>query len=447
LKQKFLYKMSGYTSLQWRKGFVLSATFLLLTIAMSSCKKKTHLLGQDVINQNDLLSSGGVDTFSLTTFTILEDSVISDNPAFAILGSYNDPVFGTFNSEIYTQFRLSGINPNFGDINTIVMDSFVLGLEYVGYYGETGTQTIEVYEINDAEGLSIDSTYYAFSTKATTGIDLVDPTKNVLDMNPSNLTVINGDTVDSQLRIYLDTNLAKNIVQEAVNNPTTFDSNDNFLEFFKGLHIKTNNGIQMSGEGGIFYFNLNDAASKLTMYYTQDGVSKTYDLVINTSCADFNHVDIDYTGTNVETVINDTVSGQTEFYAQSFGTRAIVQIPGLDNIPKNVVVHKATLELPIQYQSGTKYGPGSDVSIATHIAKGDPAYYGIGNLGSYDDYTKSFVIDLRSWAQAVLAGDIENTELIISPVLFITSGDRIIFNGPNTTNKAKPKFTIVYTEY
>lgn len=446
MKQKYLYKMLKDTSYGWRKGFILSATFLL-ALGIVSCKKKDFKLGEDTIDPSTLLSSGGIDTFSLVTFTIEEDSVITDNPAFGVLGSYNDPVFGNVSSEIYTQFRLSGVNPNFGDISTIVMDSVVLGLEYIGYYGKKGTQTLEVFEINDPEGLSIDSTYYAFTTFSTTGVNLVPPSNEDLYMDPTNITVIGDDTVSSQLRIYLDTNFAKSLIQEADANPTTFSSNEEFLEFFKGLHIRTNNGFQSSGDGGLFYFNLNDPDTKLTMYYTQDGVSKTFDLLINTQCADFNHVEIDNSMTDVETVINDTISGQEQFYAQSFGSRAVVQIPGLDNLPKNAIVHKATLELPIQYQSGSSYGPGTDISVATRLEDNSPEFFSIGILGSYDASKKAFVIDLRTWVQAVLTEQVENTELILSPVLFITSGDRIIFNGPNTTNKAKPKFSIIYTEY
>lgn len=433
-------------SFMWRKGLVLSATFLFSLFLIASCKKKDSFIGQNSINQNDLLSSGGIEIFDLTTFTILEDSIISDNPAFGIIGSYNDPVFGVVNSEIYTQFRLSGLNPSFGITSDIIIDSFVLGLEYVGFYGESGNQTFEVFEINDADGLSIDSTYYSFSTKSTTGVNLVPPGSEIIDLNTSNVTVISHDTIDSQLRINLDTLLARSIIDESISNLTTFNSNENFNEFFKGLHIRTNNPSQFSGEGGLFYLNLNDALSKLTIYYRQDGIRKTYDLLINSSAADFNHVDVDNSMTNVETVINDTVSGQTEFYSQSFGSRAVVQIPFLDNLPENIVVHKATLELPVQYQSGSKYNPGFDVSVATRIALDDPDLYGV-TIGSYDDYSKQFTIDLQAYVQAISNGEQLNTELIISPILFITTGDRIIFNGQNTTNKAKPKFTIIYTEY
>ena len=163
----------------WRKGLILSATFLLTTLFVVSCKKKENVIGENTINANELLSSDGLDTFSLTTYTIIEDSVITDNPAFGILGSYNDPEFGTVNSEIYTQFRLSGLNPNFGT-DPIVVDSFVLGLEYVGLYGETGTQTFEVYEINDPVDMSVDSTYYAFTQFATDPTNLLMPGMEVI---------------------------------------------------------------------------------------------------------------------------------------------------------------------------------------------------------------------------------------------------------------------------
>jgi len=432
---------------KWRKGLVLSATFLFALFLVVSCKKKDSLLGQNSLDSNELLNSGGIDTFSLNTFSIFEDSVITDNPAFAILGSYTDPVFGKVNSEFYTQFRLSGINPNFGTTSDIIIDSFVLGLEYTGYYGKTGAQIVEAYEINEPNVMSLDSIYYAFSTQSTKTTNLVPAANQSVNLNPSNVTVIGNDTVDSQLRIYIDTNLARSIFDEWESNPTTFTSNTEFLQFFKGLHIKTNNPVQSSGNGGVFYFNLNDALSKLTIYYRQGGQQKTYDLLINSECVDFNHVEVDRSGTHVETVINDTISGQSQFYAQSFNSRAVVQIPGLSNIPKNVIIHKATLELPIQYQTGSKFSPGYDISVGTRLTVGANQIYNIGTTGIYDDYTKKFTIDLRSYTQAIVNDELENTELILSPILFITSGDRIIFNGQQSSNKAKPKFSIIYTEF
>jgi hypothetical protein len=439
--------MNHNQPLMWRKGLALSATFLFCLFLGVACKKKENTLGQNSIDQNELLSSATTDTFSITSFSYLNDSIISDNAPFGIIGSYHDPKFGMFNSELYTQFRLSGLSPDFGDISGIVVDSFVLALEYVGstsFYGETGDQTFEVFEI--AEDLHIDSTYYSSDVKSHVGGDLVQPGKNVINLNPSNITVVDSDTIDSQIRIHLDPAKADALLAEADAGTGSFDDNDAFLNYFKGLHIKTNNFGQNSGEGGVFYFNLTDPASKLTIYYTQAGEQKTYDFLINSSCADFNHVDIDNSMTNVATVINDTVSGQLEYYAQSFGARAVIRIPGLDNIPSNAIVHTATLILPVQHQTGSKYEPSSDITVAITETEGDSQLFGVGTA-SYSTYTKSYEIDLRSYIQGLVSNATGNNGLILSPILYNTSAERIIFNGPNTINKEKPILKILYTEF
>lgn len=430
----------------WRRGLLLSATFLLMVFVSLSCKKKENLIGQNTIDQNELLNSAGIDTFTLLTHTIKVDSSISDNAAYGIIGSYNDPVFGIMQSEIYTQFRLSVISPDFGT-DPIDIDSVVLGLEYVNYYGTVGPQTFEVYEINDPDGLSLDSTYYNTRTISTTGINIIETGMETIDMDPNQETVIDGDTVEPQMRIHLDTMFAWNMIQESFNNPSTFESNENFQQYFKGLHIKPNNPLQSSGEGGMFYLNLNAALSKLTIYYHQNGVQYTFDLLINAECADFNHVEINNSGTPVEALIIDSTLGQVEFYAQAFGSRGVIRIPGIDNIPKNAVIHKATLELPVQYLSGSQYDPGGALTTVVTADEDENLFYAVAPITIFDDYTKRYDIDLRSYVQNILNGTIANKDIIVYPSLFISSADRIIFNGPDTDNKVKPKFSIIYTEY
>ena len=434
--------MNIKNSILWRKVFGFSATFLLVLFITAGCKKKDSNLGINTIDPNELLNSTQIDTFSLTTFSIKEDSVISDNPAYAVLGSYNDPKFGTFKGSFYTQFRLSGTNPNFGDISTITIDSLILGLEYAGYYGSFTSQTLEIFEMT--ESIYIDSTYYSFSTKNHSVTNLVETGFETFTPDPNGITVIGVDTVDTQLRIRLNTALAQQFITEASSGSNTFASNDNFLNYFKGLHVKVNNGIQSSGTGGAFYFDLNDALSKMTIYYKQDLIQKRYDFLINSECADFNHVDVNNTGTNVQTVINDTISGQSEYYAQAFNSRAIIDIPGIENIPKNAVIHKAELILPIQYQTGAKYFPPNELSVSARI---NGVLSGIGVFGFFDYSYKKYTIDIKNYLQAYVSGQINTTELILSPRFFINSAERVIFNGPSTINKSKPKLVVTYTEF
>ena len=85
--------------------------------------------------------------------------------------------------------------------------------------------------------------------------------------------------------------------------------------------------------------------------------------------------------------------------------------------------------------------------VSTRLSEDDDRLYSIGTLGEYSSSQKAFTISIREYIQSVILGEIENTELILSPFFFISSADRIIFNGKQTLNKAKPKLDIVYTEF
>ena len=403
------------------------------------------MLGKDLLGSNTILNGITTDTFYLATSVVIEDSIITDNSANVVLGSYNDPKFGQFTSSFYTQIRLAGVNPNFGSVSSISVDSFVLGLEYAGYYGALSAQHFEVFELTDA--ISNDSTYYQFSTKAHSSTNLIPAGSEIITPDPLNYTIIGDDSVQAQLRIPLDTNLAKQFITEATSGSSTFASNANFQSYFKGLLVQTNNSPQAAGQGGVFYFNLNDPGTKLTIYYRQGGVEKTYDFLMNSTCADFSHVDVNRSGSAVEQVINNPSLGLQEFYAQAFGVRAKVVIPGLNQFTENQLIHRAEIHLPIQYQLGSKYKPGSNVTFATKKTAASQGYINTGVLGAYSESKKEYAADLKSYVQAVINQDIENTGLIVSPRFFVNSSERIIFNGPNTINKMRPKIIITYTDF
>lgn len=418
---------------------------LFCAMAIVSCKKKQYQLGADVVDSNTILNGVSIDTFSLNTYTIEEDSVISDNPANVVLGSYSDPIFGDYSASFYTQLRLAAADPNFGDPNAISIDSFVLAMEYVGSYGDLDPQTFEVYELE--ERMYLDSTYYSFSTVSHSSTNLVPLDKATITPNTSSPTIVGGDSLSPQLRVHLDTLLARSIITEAMSGGTTFSDNTEFLEFFKGLYIKTNNAFQSSGEGAALYLNITDPSSKATIYFHQDGEANSYDLLMNSDCADFTHVEIDRTATDIEQVIEDSTFGLSTYYAQAFGARAAVYIPGLENLPENIVIHRADLSLPIQFQTGYKYQAGNNLTVATRVDSLSENLASIGVLGVYNSTEKNFKINIRSYVQSIVNKDLPLTELVVSPLFFINSAERIVFNGSNTINKMKPKLTITYTNY
>jgi hypothetical protein len=421
------------------------ALFVLCFVAFISCKKKEYALGSDVIDASTILNGTSLDTFTLLTYSIEEDTVISDNPANVVLGSYIDPTFGAYSASFYTQLRLAGVDPNFADPSEIVIDSFVLALEYVGYYGALDPQTFEVYELE--ESLSLDSTYYSFSNLAHSATNLVPAENATVTPNTSSPTIVDGDSLAPQLRIHLDTNMARSLIVEAASANGTFSSNEAFLDFFKGLHIKTNNNSQLPNEGAALYLDINDPSSKATIYFKQNGEATSYDLLMNSDCADFTHVELDASNTSLDEVIADSTLGQNEFYAQAFGSRAAVSIPGLLSLPENIIIHRADLTLPIQFQTGYKYQPGNNLSVATRIDSSSTQLANIGVIGVYNSLDKNFNINIRDYVQSIVNKELTLTELVVSPLFFINSAERVIFNGSNTINKMKPKLTITYTSY
>lgn len=433
-------------SFTWRKSIVFSATFLFIALVSVSCKKKENQLGVNNIDQNNILESNGLDTFQLITYTFEQDSISTKDNLATLLGSYNDPTFGTVNAEIFTEFQLESVSPDFGDLSTVAIDSFVLSLVYSGHYGKVGNQTIEVFEIDGAGGINADSNYYQNSSVSSDQVlNLVLAGNEVVNMNPDNITILDGNEVPSQLRIKLDTTKARMIMEDSQSVPTSFESTEAFSEYFKGFHIRTANGSQSPGEGGVMYFNLKAASSKLTIYYTEAGDPKNYDFFINTGTTHFNKVTMDNSMTNVGAVINNNSLGSETYYAQAFKSRAAIEMPSISNIKPNAVIHSAVMNLSVSHQTGIEYDPSDVITVLREDST--TGEYAIIGIASYSLFSKQYSFDLRAHVQDVVSGKLPNSRIIISPQFFNSSADRIIFNGSETVNKVAPSLSILYTEF
>lgn len=426
---------------KWRKVILFFAAFFCFGLVLASCKKKKNPVGKDLLYSDEIMSSGGIDTFQINTSTVIEDSVISMNPEFNLIGSYTDEVFGTVEANFYTQLTLSGFSPDFGDLSQVKIDSAVMAYRYADYYGKLDEQLFEAYELT--ETLYRDSTYWRTSTAETATQNLV-PTANDegrITPNVEKQIVVGEDTLSAQLRIPMDTIFARNLLTLAESSTNDTD----FLEAFKGLHFKVNNPVFSPGSGGILYLDPADKNSKLTVYYTKDGVQESFDFLIIGKSVDFNHVETDFTNTRVQQVIDDPSLGDEEYYAQSFSTRAKIEFNSINDLPTNIVVHDATLELPVDYFEGSDFYMSTEVVISAELFEDDDRKYVVSAV-NYNKQKRAYVVNLRSYVQNVIKGEIENKGIYVSPKRFNTTTERIIFNGANSDNKKSPKLNIVYTE-
>jgi uncharacterized lipoprotein YehR (DUF1307 family) len=431
-----------FKSFQWRKVQILSATFFCITLALTACKKKETMVGKDAFDANGLLNSIETEV-PLKTYTIEEDSVVSKNQLHALLGAYNDPKFGTVDASFYTQISLDNPGSTSFGVNPMV-DSIVLSLQYTGYYGENKAQTFEVYELADELSAISDSIYYSFTTKNVNPTNLVFPGKETITPQPSIKSVVGTDTLAAQLRIPLKNSLATYLMDGVALGK--YVTQDLFHEYFKGIYVKVSDPNPPSGQGAVYYFSLSAINSKLTIYYKNDAIAKTFSFLMNGTSVDFNHLNFNRTGKPIDNLINNPELGKAEYYAQAFTSRAVIEMNGINDIPKNSIIHKAQLIVPITHYTNNLLYPSVQLNVGTRITADNDTIYSIGNV-IYDDNQKAFVIDLRQHVQQVVSQIIVNRGVFLRPTYFNSTVERIIFNGTESVNKKKPKLVVTYTNY
>ena len=73
---------------------ILLFVALLQVILFSACTKEPDQVGLGLITENEKLSAGFTDTISLDAYSVLLDTVRTDEPAYGVIGSLKDEIFG-----------------------------------------------------------------------------------------------------------------------------------------------------------------------------------------------------------------------------------------------------------------------------------------------------------------------------------------------------------------
>ena len=304
------------------KGVLFFAT-LFLIISTSSCYKPAGEIGAVVQPENSLLQVAWTDTAMVYAYSVPEDTIRTDGLSTTLLGSMLDPTFGHTTASFYTQFMLENTGHRFGDNPQV--DSLVLQLRYTGNsYGDTTTQlTANVYQME--ESIYLDSTY-------TSDVDIpVFPTDYAnysFRPKPHDSIVVGDDTASAAMRINL-TNISPDLANYLINIDTVLmDSNDLFIDYFKGLYVTT---APVGTGGSLSYFDLFSNRSLLQLYYhndDEDSLKFEYPITVITQYASkFEHDFESGSPEFVQQVVQgDTALGSNKFYVQGIaGVASIVK--------------------------------------------------------------------------------------------------------------------------
>jgi len=419
------------------KIFCLS---ILSIIIISACNEEPNEIGLSLQPENEKYDIEINDTSTITSYSLIEDSVRTDETSKSLLGSFYDPVFGKTTAGFYTQFHLSSLGINFGD--EPVLDSIVLSLAYAGYFGDTTTtQTLKVYEVT--EDINYDTSYYSNNVLQ---YDQNNPIANInFQPRPNDSVLIDTIKYPPQLNINLS-NISPDFGNKILNaSEDELTTNEKFNELLKGIYLCTD-PVDVIGEGAILSFSLVSQYSKITLYYSNsENDSLKYTFNIDSYCGRFNNFNHNnYEDASQEfknqVIEHDTILGDNIFYLQPLGgVKAKISFPFIKNWSesKNIVINKAQLVFHVNEEdlSINNYTPPAKLLLVkindegkyqsiSDQSEGD-SYYG----GEYNSTDKEYSFTITRHIQSILNNNEINNDLYLLISGSSVNANRVLING------------------
>ncbi len=463
-----VYKKRKSKNLPLRTIYREGANFFLIVLAgisvcLSSCNESS-VIGLNVQPVNDLLNVAYIDTTTLFTKTVKADSLRTDQAliftAEALLGKYQDPVFGEATASVYTQLGLTTLAPLFGA--SPLIDSVILSLVYdPAYYGKKkrAEQRVNVHFLS--EDINIATNHYSNNTLTIYSEDIA--TNHKFIPRPTDSISIDNLMLKPQLRIPLD----KNFGQSMLDNPGNLASNSVFQTIVKGLYITTENTTGLvNGEGNILHFKLADAQSKLTLFYHSNSIDslqfnpKKYSLGLG-SVGRFSHFSHDYSavdaGLAAQLGVNPPVQNDVVFIQSMAGLKTKIELPYIMNWVKSgeIAVNKAELVIKVDmaatYQLDTFAAPTQLILFGinddgTNYVLPDYAegtnYFG----GIYNSTTHEYRFNIARYIQQVLTGKRKNNGLSLLASNGALNANRVVIGGGGGGTSYQMKLNMICTK-
>ena len=303
------------------------AALLCASTFFYSCKNDEEKLGLDNGNGPNIEV---VDTFTVYTRTVPEDSFATHRLTLNILGAINSSTYGKSKADLVANFALPNIS-NFSFPAGSKIDSVFLVLQYAGgsnYNGLLSTPlNIKAYEIT--ERIYRDSVYYSnrnFPFDATP-ISNFTGRFNLTDSVKVNYFGGITETQAPQLRLRLDNfTFGNKLVNGSAAN---FASNSAFQDFIKGIRIAVDNSGLPQDDGVAAYLNLFTDLSGIHVFYND---SLFVQFPIDDQSAVVSTYTHDFTGTPIKAQFDNPADYNLCYLQSMAGSRILVEIPGLQNL-------------------------------------------------------------------------------------------------------------------
>lgn len=435
----------------------LLAFVLLAVVGLNRCTDPTDI-GSTLL-EDDIIGTHFVDTVSMKLATRLSDTITAYpndiSSATYMLGEYFDPIFGKVDAGVYAQ--VASPSESF-DFESATLDSVVLVIQVDTSYQYGGL--VDPYPVDVHQMLlwidpfddhyTLEQYDYDATPLASIGINpLVKDSVEVIDYSD----YVDPDTLTfPHIRIPMPGVLG----QELMMADSATLANDSLLtDYFNGFYFNT-----PASANGIINLFLGDFRSGLYIYYkdADDTPREVLFPFLSYNVAHFSHLQTDYTGSMVESFIDNETLGDSLMFIQSMqGLAGEIEFPYITDL-KGIIVNKAELEFTvaaiagddtITYPALEQLLPFSD-NLANELLS-DTQLNGLGsfpgslggNLSEAEDGTMKYTFNISKYVQGAIDG-VEDNVIYIYPYQRLLKANRVSIYGTDHPDYA-PKLKIYYS--
>ncbi len=382
---------------------------LIIGLTVVSCTDPESI-GLEIQPVSDNIVISSANFTSMSSRTVSEDSLRTDETLNLILGEINDPIFGFNKGSFYTHILLTENNNDLG--SNPVVDSVVLSYTYSGYYGNLEDFTsLDVVEIQD--DIYKDSTYYSSSYPAPIpgGVSFVESFS------------ISDDTASGpMLRMKLSNDFGQSILDLGEDN---LKDNETFLEQFKGL------AVTASAQNMLLYLNANGSNSFLKVYYHNDSTT-TDTLSLNFELGgDAARISL-FNEKEEPIIINDVNNNYLQSMAGYKTNIVIENTDSLADMLAGKAVNKVTMRFDIEQGSLSDYKAhdklflvrvneeGKNVFLSDYTVEGETHFGGVLKDDSYYEF------NITRYFYQLLNNDAYTKDLYLLPAGSAANANRTI---------------------
>lgn len=419
----------------------------IIFLFFSSCNEDPTFLGRNLLPSSDDIYTKYFEGESVNSFVTEGKAINTSESSRLLIGNYYDDIFGKAKAEFMMKpeiFPETVAGP-------ITVDSMLLSLYIVDFYGEdtTQAQTIRFYEFTDSlfnDSTIIDSSYYSdYSFEGK--------------YNPIELGNFSVFPDDSSTVTY---NVTSTVLKDRFESvpDSVYSSLSDFLSVMNGWYFTSD---EVSGDGAVLYVDVNSSKTNFKVYYTSEA-SDTPDSLEMTlgrlKWNKINHFSHDFTGTRSgQNMNNEEANDSLMFVSAMAGVHTKITFPEIENwknpdsIP--VAINSAELYIPVDTTFGiSEEDYPSNLILLTYDENNvydllydyridqNGAYYG----GKYDSEENAYVFNIGAQLQHYLNGSDAEMNMVVVAGSSGTSANRVVLKSPYGGDD-RTKLKITYTRF